>query len=907
MLSAAPQRPQQSTLVRRGESLRFLLPRFRRTDAARRRLAAGLACLLRVTLVTSAPVDSVVAEPLTISLRPASQLAPAGQGERLVYQNVLGSTKFAFGNGRGGDDLQLTCHGDCLLSRFEFHVRGDAALNLPYSVNFALYDGCPSLGGRTIVGTEGRADIPDGQDYWVVAAPLPQVNIPLPQRIWLAMSFTRPDSGWVGGNPALLGVTDNVYLDFIFGGCALPLGTSFPAGPYSGFNASVFVRLPSEEIFYGYRGGIPEVSLFVAPLGAVFAEDVRLNTDDCRMTAYEVSVRLPGTLQLDVRLPDGGNLPGQILPGSEMSFESTSNALQFARKSFDPPIPIPELVWFTMSPLGGSPRAMVGRPPATVGTTQPTYAVLEAGQWTIRPIPAAFPEAVFSIAVFCEGTGPIGACCDMFQLDAAGDAVCRDIPRINCVYPPRGSSLLPAWQEGALCADDPFDPPCGAAACCRADGVCENVSRNHCFQNAVSWTQGVYCDQLAEPCEFVCIPSLGLCTSPHLEPGCNHPACCRDVCTQFGGDFCCVVEWDALCVQLAEQVCSIPPFNDECAPSGELTGARTIPIPGTAFNTNRWATQQLSDPVFCCHGITPGAQGLGTIWYKFVAPGSTVELNTCRSDAPALDSLLQVFAVGDNSTPQSACSSLIPLACSEDDPTCGERPETSRVCLTDLIPGETYYVMVATKSDETRGRFVIESRTFCTVAPPGPCQCPVGTVDWLSPLDGSLDARRPHPPDDSTDLLGLNQFLVRSPGGSNRVECWAACENPTWEDPNEVAEVITNQQQITSVLLARSIAPGRAQRVEFNDGFGSTSAATFYSHPGNVNDDFAVNSQDILDLLPALDGSTLGAWGFLSSDIDRSGEVTPLDLLDLIDLMNGAEEYEAWANTFRPNPPGFCP
>lgn len=847
------------------------------------------------------------AAPLVIELRPGGEIEPAGPGERLVYQNILGRTKFTFGNGRGGDDLYLTAASGSVLARLEFQVRGDPAADLPYSVNFALYDNCPSQGGRVIAGVEARADVPDGQDYWVVVIPAPEVNITLPQRLWMAMTFTRPDAGWVGGNPALVGVTDNVFAEPIFGGCSLPLGTGFPDGPYSGFNASVFVREPANEVYYGYRGGVPDASVFVSPPGTLYAEDLELNAADCRMTAYEVSVRGTGRLQFDLREPGALGLPGLAIPGTELAFESTGNVLQIARRTFDPPRLLPPSLWLVVAPQSGNARALIGRPPATAGATLPTYAAFEEGGWVLKAINTPFADAVFSTSVLCEGQAPIGACCDMFQLDEAGEAVCRDLPRINCVYPPRGSGLLPPWQEGASCAAEPFDPPCGAAACCRADGQCENVSRNTCLQNAVSWTRGVYCDGLPEACEFLCIPSLGLCTSTHPEPGCSIPECCRDVCTSFSGDFCCVVEWDQACVALAEQVCSIPPFNDECAPVGQLTGARPIPVPGTVFNENGFATENPADPVFCCHGHQPGGSGLGTIWFRFVAPGSQVELDTCRSGSPAFDSMLQVFAVGDDSTPQTACASLTLLGCNDDDPACDARPENSRICLTGLTAGETYYVMLATKSDADRGRYAIEARTTCTVQPPGPCLCPIGGIEWLSPVAGALDARRPHPPDDPTARLGIDQLTVRSPGGSDRAECWHACESPKSVDPNAVTEVVTNVQQITSVLLARPQAPGAAQRVEFRDGFGSISGATFFSHPGNVNDDFSTNAQDALALLPIIDGAQVGVYGLMSSDIDRSGMTTPLDLLDLIDLLNGAEGYDSWVDSFRPDPPGFCP
>ncbi len=62
--------------------------------------------------------------------------------------------------------------------------------------------------------------------------------------------------------------------------------------------------------------------------------------------------------------------------------------------------------------------------------------------------------------------------------------------------------------------------------------------------------------------------------------------------------------------------------------------------------------------------------------------------------------------------------------------------------------------------------------------------------------------------------------------------------------------------------------------------------------PGDVSGDGLANALDILVLIDYLNGiAALNDW---QCDIDRSGECDPLDILRLIDLLNGAGGYDVW-------------
>jgi hypothetical protein len=189
---------------------------------------------------------------------------------------------------------------------------------------------------------------------------------------------------------------------------------------------------------------------------------------------------------------------------------------------------------------------------------------------------------------------------------------------------------------------------------------------------------------------------------------------------------------------LANEFCPIQPANDVCAPTARLEGARLLVIGPNGFVTAETdsgrATADAGDPGFGCYINNPGAQGLQTVWYKFVATQTSALFQTCASNAPADDSLLEVFAVGDPSTPLTQCRSLIPIGCSDDFPGCSSSNKNSKICIRTLVPGNLYYVLVAAKFAEEPGkkyRLDITSPNSClggTADPVPNNDCPGATT-----------------------------------------------------------------------------------------------------------------------------------------------------------------------------------
>ena len=860
---------------------------------------------------TNAPEICLVGVVLT-AIVARTTIARADPPPRLVDANTEGRVASAFGPGaEPADQLHLTFLAGCLFSRLAFEVSGDAdgAGEGRFAVDFALYDGCPLRGGSVIAGTAGRAEFPDDGNHWVSFEPTIDAEIPLPAVVWIGLTFDRAHAGWIGGAPALVGYSDDHYADPLYFSCQMSLGLGFPGIPHGSFNARVYVREPCAARFLAFRGSSRLVGTYSPGSGLRFAEDVRLNVPNCSLTGYEIALRGSGSWEFDVRLPDPkqDGLPGAIVPGSAFSFNSFGNALQFARFTLDPPTAVPDSLWVTMSGVGIGARVGVTIFPPQVGGTNLTHAVLDVEGWRQAAPPPSFPAPVFQVSVTCAGQAPGGACCDMVLLDETGESLCRDVPEINCPFPPRGSTLLPMWKQGASCNASPFDPPCGAAACCHADGVCENVTHNECGANGVSWSRGVYCDSPDVYCEFICVRSLGPCTLAHPDMGCVDPYCCRAVCAQTSQLFCCQVEWDNECAVVASEVCDIPPSNDECSPGpGGEGGAVLLTVPSQTESDGVHATENESDPGFCCHAQAYGAKGVATVWYKFVAPGTSVQIDTCRSVAPAEDSLIQVFALGDPSTPTSACATLQPIGCNDDAALCSSSQTNSRFCLHDLTPGALYYLLVAAKNEAVKDNYRVNITALCSTATPR-CPCPTGEATFLDPPPGVIDARRPTPPDDPATALGPRAVTVIAPPLANRPDCWPLCESRVENGANAIADFALNRNGTMTLTLARPMSAGAATTVVFRDGSGVPWRGEFTSHPGNVNGDAFADADDTLALLAGISDPFLLPWGEYSGDVDRSGKVSPLDVLETINLLLGAEAYAPWNHTPKPMAGATCP
>ena len=493
-------------------------------------------------------------------------------GERLVYNNTLGTFAVPLGAGNLlSDDIATTVPGGCKLTRYEFPVVGKvdpAGIGGPYTVDFALYRSCPgsvSVASRPsliIPGTQGRSIFSDDAPRLIsfVAGP----NVSLQTNMWLGVSFSRGNAGVVVGAPAMKGFSADSF-DYPGFPCKADLG-GFPDQPHASFNAEIYADADCPEAFVGYKDDRPYAPPYNPGQNVVFADDIQLGVNGCQVIAYEVAVKGVGNYTFDMRL----NCEGPAIPGTEKTFTvGVGTDVKIARLTVDPPVALPQNLWFSAKVNNATAGVIVSGIQAAIGQTDDVIEFVGPNGCEIVPreVLGTGVHGAFSLTITCAGLLPVGGCCDMALLDEHGDAVCREVPQINCPWPPRFSALQPAWVPGATCDADPFPYPCGIAACCFLGNsnqfTCENLTWYECYAKGsqlgvVSWQLGRYCGVGGQTCaQPPCGENPESCFTAHPTPGCNDEACCATLCFD-GSDswFCCSVEWDQVCVDVARFLCA---------------------------------------------------------------------------------------------------------------------------------------------------------------------------------------------------------------------------------------------------------------------------------------------------------------------------------------------------------------
>ena len=114
-----------------------------------------------------------------------------------------------------------------------------------YNVSAALHDDCPGNGGAAITGTKVTwSGVPADDNVYILSADMSADPVRLPDEVWMVVTFSTADSGWVLAEEAETGFTDDLYgedeppwaCDFWFGG---------PPNEYAGFWANIqCIELP---------------------------------------------------------------------------------------------------------------------------------------------------------------------------------------------------------------------------------------------------------------------------------------------------------------------------------------------------------------------------------------------------------------------------------------------------------------------------------------------------------------------------------------------------------------------------------------------------------------------------------------------------------------------------------------
>jgi hypothetical protein len=155
------------------------------------------------------------------------------------------------------------------------------------------------------------------------------------------------------------------------------------------------------------------------------------------------------------------------------------------------------------------------------------------------------------------------------------------------------------------------------------------------------------------------------------------------------------------------------------------------------------------------------------------------------------------------------------------------------------------------------------------------------------PPNNAIDARQPSAVDGSNPG-GWNQLVITFSGSLGAVTPGDFSVASTMGTAPGITEVQVNGQDAT--LLLDGFVPAGAWTTFTHHGSNTSVRIGFL--PADVNADRTSSPLDILALIDALNGLTAAPpW---STDINRSAAAEPGDILRLIDLLNGAGEFEPW-------------
>jgi hypothetical protein len=610
-------------------------------------------------------------------------------------------------------------------------------------------DGCPTNGAA-----ESDADAPRLISF--VAA----TNVPLQTNFWFGVKFSRNNAGVVVGTPPMIGFSCDQY-DYPGFPCDSDAG-GFPGQPQASFNLEIFADSACADSYTGYKNNKPSGPNYNPGADLYLADDIELIASGCNMIAYEVAVRGQGFYTFKMQ----NNCESGPIAGTEQNYSLFGTTdVKIARFTFDPPITLPQNLSFQAKVNNTAGSVVISGKQACIGTTADRLDAV-VNNVCNQLYPYDYGIGIYgavNLTITCAGQPPVGACCDMLFNQCVGgtddgrlccptnadlspfchsdpthadvypsctppgtcESVCREVPQMNCPWPPRVTDnqspffdVRPAWVKGGICDSDPFPVACGASACCRPDDVCENLTLNQC--NAVPpldaprpWQRGLYCGVGDQTCPInACLRREGDCTFAHEGTGCSNPDCCDDVCR--ADPYCCTVEWDRSCAELANEFCNISEHN-YCFVARAEGAALLVAADSVTDFSNARASEDTTDPGFCCSAAAPNAAGYGTVWFKFIATDTSARISTCGSD-PAGDSLINVLAVGDPTTDETACATLSVIACSDDVEGCGNGRH-GRICVKGLTPGRPYYVMVGSKTQQNQGPHQLEIRSPCFEQP----------------------------------------------------------------------------------------------------------------------------------------------------------------------------------------------
>jgi hypothetical protein len=823
------------------------------------------------------PTERIVVAPGISGMRHSSG-TPLCSGD-LVYRNNLGQVFFPPGPGvLMADDIQTVCVGGGNMTCYEMLLFGGGDGSGPgFSATVQLWDGCPGDGGTAIPDTAVTWDFEDDGAF-VLTVDFEGEPLAVSNEFWISAEFNNDTAGWVFGTEPTLGFSEDLfYLDdpaveciAWFGGCGSGTGcANFEADVY--FEACEAQHLSYESVAFSglFYGGTAN---------EVSADDIVTVTPNCQLVRMELEY--------------GG------LPDGETPHPYTAHISIFGDAATDPPNPDATNILVDGLTFDGAGNGFI-----------------EQAVFEFNP-PVSLPEKFWVTNMDDHGdAGPLiaggpailGQSEDLYALqdgnewalqffggcnDGDGDACGSFNMRLFCGGSPPSGACCDAsactddvqvqdcngrFASGESCATAVFDPPCGQASCCLPDGSCNDLDETACDDAGGYRDETTSCGDVGFACPHVgCIGASGSCTLEHVTPGCSITACCGEVCAI--DPFCCTQNWDITCADTANGMaqCLAPPDNDDCSDAFPL-------VAGTTPLSNDSATSDGPGlPVECDEG-----NGLGfgaDVWFDYTASDcGMISVSTCNT--ADFDTRMSVYSGCDCPTSNDRL-----IGCNDDVLDCDLFTGTLEFA---VEAGECYKIRVG-GFNGVSGTGTLEVTEDFTNCPNG---CPTATIAFLDPPDGVIDARAPHELNDDQALLGIDEFVVQADADVSDITCWTLCETAAGDEPNTVRASLDHGDGTYTLLLDRPITPAAVTTVTY----GATGdVLTMTALPGNVDGNGVTDPMDILAIIDILNGVETAPFGLFSGDLDYSQQIGPSDILVVIDLLNGASAFDPWIDVSVP-------
>jgi hypothetical protein len=163
------------------------------------------------------------------------------------------------------------------------------------------------------------------------------------------------------------------------------------------------------------------------------------------------------------------------------------------------------------------------------------------------------------------------------------------------------------------------------------------------------------------------------------------------------------------------------------------------------------------------------------------------------------------------------------------------------------------------------------------------------------PSDGAIDARQPSDLD-GANVTGWDTVELTFSGDPGVVSIEDFVVESTALAPAVAA--VGQDGDVVSVTLDGPIPAGACTRLRH---LPTSSSVRLGYLPGDVNGDGTSGPLDILAVIDHVNGAVLVEPH--QCDIDRNGECGTLDILRVIDLLNGADAFDAWNSVMLPECP----